>query len=260
MGLDTYDAFYTWSVTNPEHFWAMVIDELDIQFDEPPDAIVGTQDPKDPQWLPGASFNIVSSCVDHGGDATAIVSASPDGLVEVSVDELRNRVADFAAGIERSGFGIGDRIAIVMPMTTNAVVAYLGIVAAGGVVVSIADSFAADEVAARLAITNPVAIVTQDHAVRLGKSLPMYQKCRDASDIACIIVDTGHTIELRDGDVMWDDFVVPNSEFLPISRLASDHTNILFSSGTTGEPKAIPWTQTTPIKAAMDGRFHQDIH
>ncbi len=39
-----------------------------------------------------------------------------------------------------------------------------------------------------------------------------------------------------------------------------DHTNILFSSGTTGEPKAIPWDQTTPIKAAMDGRYHHDIH
>ncbi|MEN8239754.1 MAG: AMP-binding protein, partial [Actinomycetota bacterium] len=37
-------------------------------------------------------------------------------------------------------------------------------------------------------------------------------------------------------------------------------TNILFSSGTTGDPKAIPWTQTTPLKAAMDGRFHHDIH
>jgi len=41
---------------------------------------------------------------------------------------------------------------------------------------------------------------------------------------------------------------------------AQTYSNILFSSGTTGDPKAIPWTHTTPIKAAMDGRFHQDIH
>ena len=41
---------------------------------------------------------------------------------------------------------------------------------------------------------------------------------------------------------------------------APARTNVLFSSGTTGEPKAIPWTQTTPIKAAMDGRYHHDIH
>ena len=43
-------------------------------------------------------------------------------------------------------------------------------------------------------------------------------------------------------------------------RDPADAVNILFSSGTTGEPKAIPWTQTTPIKCAVDAHFHQDVH
>ena len=67
-------------------------------------------------------------------------------------------------------------------------------------------------------------------------------------------------VDLRHGDVSWEDFVVSGETLEPVTMPASAHTNILFSSGTTGEPKAIPWNQTTPIKAAMDGRYHQDIH
>jgi acetyl-CoA synthetase len=164
------------------------------------------------------------------------------------------------AGFRQAGFIEGDAVAIVMPMTVEAVVAYLGIVAAGGVVVSIADSFVPGEIATRLEVTNPVAVVTQDQAVRLGRKLPMYTKCVQARAPMCIVVDTGARISMRDGDVTFTDFVVAGAEFDPVNRPAAAHTNILFSSGTTGDPKAIPWNQTTPIKAAMDGRFHHDIH
>jgi acetyl-CoA synthetase len=137
------------------------------------------------------------------------------------------------------------------------VVAYLGTIIAGGVVVSIADSFAADEISSRLTIADAVAVVTQGVATRLGKTLPMYEKCVEAVAPSCIVVGDA---TLRDGDIAWSDFVVPDAVFDPVVRSPSDVTNILFSSGTTGYPKAIPWTHTTPIKAAMDGRFHQDIH
>ncbi len=49
-------------------------------------------------------------------------------------------------------------------------------------------------------------------------------------------------------------------DFDPVPGEPDRVTNVLFSSGTTGDPKAIPWTQLTPIKAAMDGHFHHDIH
>lgn len=260
LGLDTYDEFHRWSVDDPDGFWSMVINDLGVQFEAAPSAVRGSVDVTSPDWLPGASFNIVRSCLDHDPNALAIIAASDAELEEVTVADLTARVAAFAAGFGAAGFVEGDAIAIVMPMTVEAVVAYLGIIAAGGVVVSIADSFAPDEIAIRLAITNPVAVVTQDRAVRLGRDLPMYAKCIKARAPMCIVVDTGADIERRDGDVAWFDFVAADAEFDPVSRPASAHTNILFSSGTTGEPKAIPWTQTTPLKAAMDGRFHHDIH
>ena len=258
--LDTYAEFHRWSVEDPDGFWGMVIDDLEIEFEIAPSAVRGSTDVTSPDWLPGASFNIVASCLDHDPSALAIVAGSGGELEMITVGDLVARVAAFAAGFTEEGFVEGDAIAIVMPMTVEAVVAYLGIIAAGGVVVSIADSFAPDEIATRFSITNPVAVVTQDRAVRLGRDLPMYAKCVEAMAPKCIVVETGADIEWRKGDVAWSGFVVAGAEFAPVNRPANAHTNILFSSGTTGDPKAIPWTQTTPLKAAMDGRFHHDIH
>lgn len=260
MGFGSYEALHRWSVENPADFWGMVISELGLVFDREPTSIRGSDDVTRPEWLPGASYNIVRSCLDHDPGSIAIVAGTPSGMESVSVRELSDRVAGFAAGFERAGFVVGDAVAIVMPMMVEAVVAYLGIIAAGGVVVSIADSFAPSEIAKRFEITSPVAVVTQDETTRLGRRLPMYSKCAEADAPVCIVVDTGGGLPLREADVSWNDFVVEGAVLDPVSRPASAHTNILFSSGTTGEPKAIPWSQTTPIKAAMDGRFHQDIH
>ena len=60
-------------------------------------------------------------------------------------------------------------------------------------------------------------------------------------------------------DVTWHDFLGEDAEFEPVVCDVDDETNILFSSGTTGDPKAIAWTHLTPIKAAADGHYHQDI-
>lgn len=259
IGVSTFDELHSWSVNHRDDFWLRVIDELSIDFETEPTAVRGSDDIADPDWLPGAQFNIAASCLDHGDDAVAIVTPDSDGVRTIRVDELRAMVASFAAGFA-ARFVPGDRIAIVMPMNLNAVVAYLGIVAAGGVVVSVADSFAVDEIRVRLGITEPVAVVTQDEAKRMGRALPMYAKCVEAGARQMIVVSTGSGVTLRDGDLWWDDFVVSGASFDPFMQPAGSHTNVLFSSGTTGEPKAIPWTQTTPLKAAMDGRYHHDIH
>lgn len=257
QGFATFDDLHTWSISEIDEFWAAVIKHLDIQFVDPPSAIRASADPMEPQWLVDAIFNIVSSCLDHNDEAVAIISGGQGSFETVTVGELSRLVARFAAGFARAGIVEGDAVAIVMPMNKEAVVSYLGIIAAGGVVVSIADSFAPDEIATRLEISGAVAVVTQAEAVRMGRSLPMYTKCVEAGAARCVVVGATN---LRAEDIAWDEFLVDDADLDPIPMPASAHTNILFSSGTTGDPKAIPWDQTTPIKAAMDGRYHHDIH
>jgi acetyl-CoA synthetase len=256
-GVSSYDELHAWSVAHPDEFWTSVIEDLGISIATLSEGVRGSADPREPDWLPGARLNIAASCLAGNPESAAIVFDRDGSIETMTVGDLTSRVSEFAAGFVGAGYVPGDAVAIIMPMSAEAVVAYLGTIIAGGIVVSIADSFAPDEISSRLTIADAVAVVTQSVATRLGKTLPMYAKCVEAQAPSCIVVGDA---TLRDGDIGWGDFVVPNAVFDPVVRSASEVTNILFSSGTTGDPKAIPWTHTTPIKAAMDGRFHQDIH
>ena len=249
VGVASYEELHRWSVRHRAEFWGRVIDRLGVVFHQDPTSTYdGTT------WLPGARLNIVESCFRADPHRTAVLYARDGGSCAMSYGELRTEVERFASGVE-----VGERIAIAMPMTIESVVAYLGTIAAGGVVVSIADSFAPHEIETRLRITGATTVVTQDVIARSGKTLPMCEKVVAAGAERAIVVDTGGGTQLRAGDVAWDDFLgEPGGEF--VIGDAGDHANVLFSSGTTGEPKAIPWSHTTPIKAAMDGHFHLDIH
>lgn len=259
QGLSSYAELHEWSVTDRGAFWGMVLGRLGIVLAEAPDRIIAGP-PRDPQWLPGARLNIVDSCFTAPGDTTAVVFRTEGVNHAMSYAELRGLVDEFANGLLRRGIGAGDGVAIAMPMTLEAVVAYLGTVAVGARVVSIADSFAPHEIATRLGMTDPSLVVTQDRFIRSGREYAMFEKVVEAGAPRCVVVDTGAGLPIRDRDVAWNDFLIDTGPFDPVPCAPDGHVNILFSSGTTGEPKAIPWTHLTAIKSAMDGHFHQDIH
>jgi len=259
QGLSSYAELHEWSTADRGAFWGMVLDRLGIVFDETPHRIV-TGPPRDPLWLPGARLNIVDSCFTAPGDKTAVVFRTDGINRRMSYSELRHLVNEFAHGLSLRGIGAGNGVAIAMPMTVEAVVAYLGTVAAGARVVSIADSFAPHEIATRLGMADPSLVVTQDRFVRAGREHAMFDKVVEAGAPRCVVVDSGAGIPLREGDVSWNDFLVDAGHFDPVPCAPNGHVNVLFSSGTTGEPKAIPWTHLTAIKSAMDGHFHHDIH
>jgi len=258
-GFASYEDLFRWSVESRPEFWQMVCERLGIVFSEPPASVfAGTV--FEPAWCPGARMNIVESCFTAPEDRVAVIHRRDGENRTVTYGELRRRVDHFAHGLADRGIGIGDRVAIAMPMTVESVIAYLGIVEAGAAVVSIADSFAPHEIARRFEMTEPVLVVTQDVFHRAGRTHPMYMKVVEAGAERCVVVETGAGIPLRDGDVAWDDFPGADEPFIAVPVEPDAYMNILFSSGTTGEPKGIPWTHLTPIKCAMDGHFHHDIH
>jgi len=261
LGIDTFERLHEWTVAHPADFWEKTVERLGIVFASPPQTILDITSGTDkPRWMVGATLNIVSSCFTARPDATAVKYTRDGGLHTLTYADLRRRVDEVANGLVAAGYGEGSRIAIAMPMTIESVYAYLAIVAIGGAVVSIADSFAADEIAVRLGITRTDAVITQDVIHRTGKQLPMYDKVVAAGAAHVILIETGAAMTLRDGDVAWTSILGNEAPFQPVVTDPSHHINMLFSSGTTGEPKAIPWSQLTPIKAAADGHYHQDIH
>jgi len=234
-GFDDYEHLHAWSVSQRGDFWRAVIERLEVVFArDPTEVLDSTSGVRAARWLPGAELSCVDSIFSGDPGRAAIVSGR-EGHADLEVTtygELERLVNRFARGLIDHGHRPGDPIALYMPMTVECVAAYLGIVRAGCCVVSIADSFSSAEVARRLEIAGARAIV-----------IP-----QDRAELA-----------LREGDILWDELLAPGGEFGSFTSKPDTPINVLFSSGTTGTPKAIPWTHLTPIKCAMDGQMHQDI-
>lgn len=262
LGLRDYAAFYRWSVTNYRDFWQLVIKQLAIIFDQTYHDIVDVSRGIElPQWLSGAKLNIAKSCFQASPDAIAIIFQSENTPLRTmtygELDKLSNRVAH---SLIKHGYTSGDAIGIAMTMTPECVAIYLGIIKAGCVVVSIAESFSAEEMAARLKIAHAKSVFTQDYILRANKQLPLYSKVVTAQAQRIIVLpsQTVITEKLRDEDLSWHDFLDSHDQFSPLSCEPNAHITILFSSGTTGDPKAIPWTHTTAIKCGSDAYFHHN--
>ena len=263
LHIKTYPEFHAWSIANRDIFWQMMIDTLDIK--------TITTSTEAQQGATGiatnlAKLNIVESCFNAPPDAIAVVTQreNDENLETFTYRQLESVTNRVANGLVEIGLKQGDAVAVDMPMIAESVAIYLGIVKAGCVVVGIADSFAPDEIATRLRIGNAKAIFTQDYINRAGKHLPLYEKVVAANAPKAIVFscedDDGVAQILREGDMTWNDFLSERETFTAVPCHPDAHTNILFSSGTTGEPKAIPWTHTTPVKCAADAYLHHDTH
>jgi acetyl-CoA synthetase len=285
LGFSSYNEFYQWSIKDREAYWTDAINKrVHIAFKEAPRAIFEAAPEaeggmKSVRYLPGARMNIADSCFpssrhgsgQRGQDEPAIVFASesaPRTLHHWSfghLEALTNKVAH--ALTNKLGLKVGDAMGICMPMTPESVAIYLGIVKAGLAVVSIADSFSATEIATRVRLSGAKGIFTQDVIYRGDKALPLFDRVVEA-EVPLIVVLPGaengtihQSIKLRAGaDHAWSELLDGASDKFESVFVDPDHIcNVLFSSGTTGEPKPIPWFHSTPVKCAVDAYYHTDV-
>ena len=263
LGFETYDELHRFSVAEMDAFLEIALRKLRIRFRKGFDKILSLSSGiEQPVWFSGARMNIADSVFDNKPGMPAIVSRT-EGHTRIqvtSVAELELLSARVANGLFTLGFKSADAIAIDMPMTRECIAIYLGIVRAGMVVISIADSFASEEIATRLRIADARAVFTQDIMIRGGMTLPLYQKVIDAHSPITVVVGTSDSgPELRTHDIWFDRFLSEDFDFDNVDCNPDETINVLFSSGTTGTPKAVPWNHTTPIRSALDGFVHQDI-
>lgn len=240
---------------------------------------------EDPSWFVDGKLNIVKSCFATQQESRrsdiAIISQNEQGVVnQTTYEELNELSSQIARGISKR-YKKGEKIAILMPMNKNAIAIYLAVIKAGCVAVSIAESFSTEEIIKRVTLSEAKAIFTQMHIQREGKIISLYDRIATSSFPPAIVmgaeISSGetHINRLRENDLSYDNFIAdcthgrtstenngqaPDLEdFEPLSCKPDDYITILFSSGTTGDPKAIPWNHTTPIKCASDAYWHHDL-
>lgn len=264
LGMDSWPQLHAFSVSDRRRFLEKVILRLELQFREAPEDTVDlSEGTEHPVWFPGARMNIVDS-VFAGNPGRSAIVFQREGDQEAdtwSLEDLKSASGRVANGLSDLDLRVGDAVAVAMPMTAWAVAIYLGIVRAGMVVVSIADSFAPEEIRTRLRIGGARLVFTQDVVIRSGRKLPMYEKLLASDAPPTVVVGSrgAGTVRLRRDDLDFSGFLSDSGSFETLACDPDDPINVLFSSGTTGDPKAIPWDHTTPLRCALDGMAHQDI-
>ena len=262
-GLSTYEAFFYWAANNRSAFWKYTLQQLRIPFHQSPESIQhpdGTAE--HPKWLPGARMNIAEACFQAPKDQNAVVYASEDKpeLQYLSYADLEARVNRVANGLQEKGYQPGDSAVIYMPLSVEAVFIFLGLIKAGLRAVLIADSFTAGELKRRSRLAAADLVFCSDAYLNGGKQLDIYDKVREAGPEKAVVVAYRGGAALRSQDEYLEDFLSPKTDFQAVSCDPYDISAVLFSSGTTKEPKAIPWTHLTPIKCASDAYYHHDVH
>ena len=262
-GCTEYDQLHRWSVDHRAEYWRVAIERLDIVFREPPRQILDdSEGPENARWLVGAKLNITDSCFQGAADSPAMIVQSPESPCRrISVGELEEQANRIARSLEAWGVQPGDAVALVLPMSFTAVAAYLGILKRGAVVVGIPESFSSRQIELRCRLSDTRWVVTQDGIQRGGKVLPLYERFHDfdAPPTVILLTDSCRQVSIRSQDLSWDQFLVEDTRPLSVTRAAEDPIGILFSSGTTGEPKAIVWSSHCAIKSVVDAHFHQDV-
>jgi acetoacetyl-CoA synthetase len=241
-----YDAIWRWSVGRLDQFWGDLATWTGVLPDVPDDEVLVRREMPGAVWFPGATVNFAEQALRHAtARRPALIAVAEDGEpVEIGWAELRDRVGAFAATLRRLGVGRGDRVAGYLTNIPEAVIAFLGAASIGAVWSAAAPDFGTDSVLARFQQIEPVVLVAVDGYRFNGKEHDRREaivQLRDGLPTlrATIVVPRSAAGEIPDDAIGWADAIAtpaaPEFEALPF-----DHPLwIVYSSGTTGLPKAI---------------------
>ncbi len=235
QGHDDYASLWQWSIDDLEGFWAAIWDWCGVRASQPYERVLGSRSMPGAEWFPGARLNYAEHAFLHARpDAPAIVFGSEGSEpAEVSWDELRDQVGRCAAGLRRLGVGPGDRVAAYLPNVPETVVAFLACASIGAIWSSCAPEFGVPTVIDRFAQIEPKLLLAIEGYRYGGKQFDVREKLVQLQEG---IPSLEHTVTLESG---WDELLSESAE-LTFEQLPFDHPLwVLYSSGTTGLPKAI---------------------
>ena len=127
QGFDRYADLYRWSIDESPAFWEALCEFCDVRFDKPADVTLSRPDNiMDAGWFAGSELNFADHLLRHSGDRPAIIFSGEDGTRrELSFKQLRQQVAEIAAGLMGAGVVKGDRVAGFLPNCPEAIIAML---------------------------------------------------------------------------------------------------------------------------------------
>ncbi|MDH3333285.1 MAG: AMP-binding protein, partial [Gammaproteobacteria bacterium] len=250
--MTNYSAIHRASIENPEEFWAEAAEGID--WDKRWDSVLDNPDPMTYRWFTGGRLNTCYNALDRHvergrGDQAAIIydSAVTDSKRTITYSELLSEVENFAGVLAAHGVGKGDRVIAYMPMIPEAIVAVLACARLGAVHSVVFGGFAANELATRIDDAKPKAIVSASCGIepsRLVEYKPLLDEAIELSTHKpshCVIFQRPQVAAsmIAGRDIDWHEAVAKAEPHGCVSVAATDPLYLLYTSGTTGQPKGI---------------------
>jgi acetoacetyl-CoA synthetase len=244
---DTYDQLWRWSVTDLEAFWASIVEFFNVQFAQPAARILADRRMPGARWFEGAQINYVENIFRHAtAEHPALVFQSETRpLSEMSWAELERQVASVAASLREMGVKRSDRVVAYMPNIPETVVAFLATASLGAIWSSCSPDFGVDAVLDRFSQIEPTLLFAVDGYTYGGKSFSRLDTLRELQRGLptlrhTVIVPYLESVADIAGTTSWLSVLSPQSSVLTCEPVPFDHPLwVLYSSGTTGLPKAL---------------------
>ena len=250
-----YESLYAESIRDPEGFWARIARRIDWM--RAPTKIKDVSfDPADfrIRWYEDGELNVSVNCLDRQlekrADKTALLFEGDDPSVSrrVTYRELHEQVCRFGNALRRLGVKKGDRVTIYMPMIPEAAVAMLACARVGAVHSVVFGGFSPESLAGRIHDCASTLVITADEGVRGGKKVPLKANVDEAIASHKLAVKNVVVVRRTGADVNWvagrdvhfEEIVAAEPASCEPERMnAEDPLFILYTSGSTGQPKGV---------------------
>jgi acetoacetyl-CoA synthetase len=251
LAFDDYEALWEWSVTEVEQFWASIWDFFEVQASAPYSEVLPQRTMPGARWFSGAKLNYAEHILRGKRDADLAIQHASElrPLSELRWGELREQVAAVAAGFRGLGVTRGDRVVAYMPNVPETIVAFLAAASIGATWSSCSPDFGASSVVDRFAQIAPKVLLCTDGYRYSGTD---YDRLETVAGLQREMPTLEHTVVVPylasspglsglGGALAWAELIDRGrGAQLDFEQLPFDHPLwVLYSSGTTGLPKAI---------------------
>ena len=267
LSFDDYDALWKWSCDDTKAFWKSIYEYFQVIDYGDPEIIHDDLPMPHTSWFIGSKLNYAehSFRFANSEDPAIIFQHESGGAKEISWKALRQQVASFQAYLLSQGVQKGDRVVAYIPNIPEAVVGFLATCSIGAVWSSCSPDFGASSVVDRFKQIAPKVLITVDGYHYQGKAHDrveeVHQILAELDSVTAVVqIPVLHRVSFVDYASAWEEIMQIEGDlhFTPV--YFSDPIWVLYSSGTTGQPKAITHSQGGVLLEHLKYvTFHNDI-
>ena len=239
----SYHSLWEWSVADLPGFWGAVADWCGVRWHQQPSTVLGSRTMPGAQWFPGGTLNWAEHALAHAeslADQPAVVARSQSrDASQLTWAEFADAVARCRAGLRRLGVGRGDRVVAYLPNIPETLIAFTATASLGAVWATCAPEFGTRAVIDRFAQIEPKVLLAIDGYRYGAKEIDRRAEVTTIEAAMPTLEHTVHVQYLGTGPDEWSTLLAEH-EPLTFEPVPFDHPlYVLYSSGTTGLPKAI---------------------